>query len=638
MWADNETTNDLIGFRVHSDLIRHVVTNPKLLPVSIGVFGDWGGGKTSIMRMLEHDLNPKNWPDGVPERAAYEKIACVYFNGWLFEGYDDAKAAIISSILLQLKSHHTFGTKVGKSIEKLLRSVNWMRILSFGLKQVAFPGVTAALTGGVGFLPTFVGAGASLLPKPAAGREDAKGADTDKTETPNLESFIKDSTDKDDPFGKVRQFRDEFEALLKEAGIESLVVLVDDLDRCSPERIVENLEAVKLFLNVERTAFVIGADPRIVKHAIAFRYGKQGMDSEDERRQLVQDYLEKLIQVPYHLPKLSPSEVETYMTLLFCVRHLSDDQSRLCLNACNERRAANRFFTFRFGDVQLAVGPDNVTKELGESLTFCSLSAPLITDGLKGNPRQVKRFLNALILRKQLAEVARLSDIRDDVLVKLMILEYVNQERFAELYQWQAGQDGKPEQLSKLEQAEDADASSIEKIAKGWGTKVLVRWLEMEPALAEVDLRNYFWIARDRLESTLSGTTMIPPAVQKALTGILSDSRGENNEAVELAKTLNPEEREVFFRALAREFSRKPNASHAGILALLNARVEGTASFLATALKDVPVTSLEPSFALRLETAIDNYPEAKEVLQPAVQSLKQSGSKAGRAMRGEKAR
>jgi hypothetical protein len=62
MWRDTETADDLLGFQVHADLLRAVVTNPKMLPVTIGVFGDWGGGKTSIMKMLERDLQPESVP------------------------------------------------------------------------------------------------------------------------------------------------------------------------------------------------------------------------------------------------------------------------------------------------------------------------------------------------------------------------------------------------------------------------------------------------------------------------------------------------------------------------------------------------------------------------------------------------
>lgn len=91
------------------------------------------------------------------------------------------------------------------------------------------------------------------------------------------------------------------------------MILIDDLDRCSPERIIENLEAIKLFLNVEHTAFVIGADPRTIRHAIALKYHKHELLLEDADTKspstIVTDYLEKLIQYPYPIPHLSPAEI-----------------------------------------------------------------------------------------------------------------------------------------------------------------------------------------------------------------------------------------------------------------------------------------------------------------------------------------
>ena len=50
----------------------------------------------------------------------------------------------------------------------------------------------------------------------------------------------------------VRQFRQDFKELLDEAKIQKLIILIDDLDRCLPDRIIDNLEAIKLFLNVEK--------------------------------------------------------------------------------------------------------------------------------------------------------------------------------------------------------------------------------------------------------------------------------------------------------------------------------------------------------------------------------------------------
>ena len=112
MWPDNETINDLIGFRVHADLVRNVVTNSAMLPITIGIFGDWGCGKTSIMKMLEHALDYNNWPPDSIEYKKYESIAVVYVNTWLFEGYDDAKAALLGSILTTLADNKRFAPRI----------------------------------------------------------------------------------------------------------------------------------------------------------------------------------------------------------------------------------------------------------------------------------------------------------------------------------------------------------------------------------------------------------------------------------------------------------------------------------------------------------------------------------------------
>lgn len=67
-------------------------------------------------------------------------------------------------------------------------------------------------------------------------------------------------------------FREDFEALLEEADIDRLVVLIDDLDRCLPPTIIQTLEAIKLFLSVGNVAFVIGADERLVQYAVRERF------------------------------------------------------------------------------------------------------------------------------------------------------------------------------------------------------------------------------------------------------------------------------------------------------------------------------------------------------------------------------
>jgi predicted KAP-like P-loop ATPase len=146
MWSDNETTTDLIGFKVHADLIRSVVTDAALLPVVMGVFGDWGGGKSSIMKMLEKDLNSDE----------HEQVVCLYFNGWMFEGYEDAKTALLTSILIQLGEHKRFGPLVKARVVGLLKRIKWMEAAKLGLKHIGVPLIAGALTGGVATIPAFL--------------------------------------------------------------------------------------------------------------------------------------------------------------------------------------------------------------------------------------------------------------------------------------------------------------------------------------------------------------------------------------------------------------------------------------------------------------------------------------------------
>src|ERR1039457_5644729 len=167
LWSDNETEQDLLGFRIHADLIRSVVTDNRVLPVVLGVFGDWGGGKSSIMRMLQRDLSA----DG------YERTVCLYFNGWVFEGYEDAKTALLSSILIQLAEHKRFGPALKDGVTRLLKRVKWMDLAKFGIKHVAVPVGMALVTGGTAAAITAATALSSVRHSDAG---DSKGDDKGK--------------------------------------------------------------------------------------------------------------------------------------------------------------------------------------------------------------------------------------------------------------------------------------------------------------------------------------------------------------------------------------------------------------------------------------------------------------------------
>lgn len=56
MWSDNETSEDLLGYHVHARLLKDVILDSEMLHTSIGVFGNWGAGKSSLMLLLQQEI------------------------------------------------------------------------------------------------------------------------------------------------------------------------------------------------------------------------------------------------------------------------------------------------------------------------------------------------------------------------------------------------------------------------------------------------------------------------------------------------------------------------------------------------------------------------------------------------------
>src|SRR4051812_28212106 len=102
LWADHESKLDLIGFRHLADAVVGIIKSDDLLPATIGVFGDWGSGKSTLLGMVAETLKSE------PETLVLQ------FNGWLFEGYDDAKAALMETIIDQIVAKEGLGSKAKK--------------------------------------------------------------------------------------------------------------------------------------------------------------------------------------------------------------------------------------------------------------------------------------------------------------------------------------------------------------------------------------------------------------------------------------------------------------------------------------------------------------------------------------------
>ena len=231
MWSDKETSEDLLGYTVHANLLKKVVTNKKNLPITVGLYGDWGSGKSSILKILEEDL--KKDKDAV----------VIYFDGWAFEDFDDAKMALIQGIIDALEEDKTFASKVNdggralkEAFSKLRKSINWMRVLKMSVKTIV-PIATAAMTGGTSL----------IIPALLSAFNENKDKIGDILSGDGAEQFLKDAlnvSQEEKKYEAVREFRKDFEELIKQSKHEKIVVLIDDLDRCLPRHIIDNLEAI----------------------------------------------------------------------------------------------------------------------------------------------------------------------------------------------------------------------------------------------------------------------------------------------------------------------------------------------------------------------------------------------------------
>jgi len=630
MWSDNETSEDLLGFKVHADLLIDVIKDDSILPITIGVFGDWGSGKSSVLKIIKEQFEDM---DG---ESNDEETLCIYFNGWTFEGYDDAKAVLLASIIKELENNKKLSSEIRQTVKvkarKLWKSINWMRGAGLIMKNVALPAVSAYFSGGVSLAPF-------AMQKLTEWNINSPQNLIDKLNSDEGNEFFKSLQNENEEANSytnpVAEFRDDFKELLEATQFKRLVVIIDDLDRCKPERIIENLEAIKLFVNVPKTAFIIGADPRIVKHAIEFKYGTSNRIQDDNSR-IIEDYLEKLIQLPYSLPKLSEPEVETYISMLICKRELGDGEFQKIHSNFLDFRIKDKYSTYGLLNMQPQLLSDDFEKVKTNIISIPSL-VPLITQSLYGNPRQIKRFLNTYILRQRLSNVARLNDFNSAILAKLMILEYSELRLFRQLFNWQLDQEGKPKEIKQLEEI-CSDGTILIKTQEiesngfaNWNKEKIIKWLQVEPQIATVDLRDYFWLSRDRLANSISAISLIPPVV-KALFNQLNQEMPtgiRKKLLVDKFSQLTLLEKDAFLTLLSNNLKKNPKKKTGFDIfnQMLRENFENAATFYVETLNFINKDDIEPAIGISL-SEFKAHPIMGEFLKEFFKSNKSRASKA----------
>lgn len=377
-WTDQPilgAQSDRLSFSHYADVLAEVSLTADT-PITIGIFGPWGSGKTSLMRLIAEQLVNRRTADHRWARA-------VWFNAWQYaQDEGSLRRALLLRVLEGLESGQVSDKDAQQIADWRMRLYTDVERAEMGSINIDWPKLgKGALNLGLSLIPTpatFLQLAQLLQGEMGSLEEIASAFQRERTEVYRRRLTL------------LEEFRSGFAQLVREyvwSRNGLLVVFIDDLDRCLPGRAVEVLEAIKLFLDVPGCIFFIAVDRDIIEQVVRVQYsGYLVGEGEDAGNVPIagQSYLEKIVQLPFHLPPLEDDQIAAFI-----------------------------------GQHDPHLPPD---------------CRDVLALGLEPNPRVVKRALNILRLLLKLAERRAAEDTIGPIVPGLLAKTVVIQARYRDLY------------------------------------------------------------------------------------------------------------------------------------------------------------------------------------------------------------
>jgi len=417
---DSAAKKDSIGFTPYIKALAKLLMHKKTkTPLVVGICGEWGAGKTSFMHMLKNEIHSKtkiktngiiNFKKtihfNVWKKRKSSLIKQVWFNAWKYENKGDIWTVLLQDITIQLEND-TF------VLEKIRRRLGIKNIIfDWGFIFFIFLFVQLLVFLPYGDVSNYV---YSLLALKIPITEFAPDVlllfivylspayliyrILKKYHLPfgmDITALI-DGQSLTERIENVRKFDNQFERKLDDylAKEGKLIIYIDDLDRCSPEHVVEVIEAINLFLDAGRCVFVLGMDMDLISIAIESKY-KTISDSYNSKikktnplakknKSYGEKFIEKIIQIPVSIPTMTDQEsADYYDGLMFS----SDEKKPLGL----DKRSLN---------IDQSVSEESKTEPEGIDFPISNENEKIIKTlipFLEKKPREIKRFYNMLAL------------------------------------------------------------------------------------------------------------------------------------------------------------------------------------------------------------------------------------------------
>ncbi|MDD2870151.1 P-loop NTPase fold protein [Neomegalonema sp.] len=482
MWADSESKIDYLNYSEVSEMICDLISDDSMLPISLGVYGTWGVGKSSILHLIGSQLESE------------DKNLIVFFDAWLYQDFEEAKSALMTVIAKAI--YEAAPDSLKEKAADFYRRVNKLKL--FGVAADV-----GALLAGAPTLGLFRKAAGSAqeMWEGTADEDDVTAVKDAAAEAGKKASGLLKPKEKRNAPEEIVAFRREFSALLEKLE-RRLIVFVDNLDRCLPPNAIATLEAMRLFLFMPNTAFIVAADEDMIRLSVEKHF-------KDPGSQHITDYLDKLIQIPLRVPKLGLQEVRAYLFMLAATKSdVAADKIEALRTYLIEklRHSWSDDPPFDVNQVAIRLGIA-MGHELRGTLETMDRLAGLLTHSkqVNGNPRIVKRLLNVVRMRGLVARRRGMA-LDESTIAKLALFERCTDEGAIRTLNAliSAAPGGKASIFAELEAPYDVVAP--DKLPKEWQKypDFVSDWLKLHPPLGGTDLRPAVYLSKETMPVKMS--------------------------------------------------------------------------------------------------------------------------------------